>query len=224
VLFGFGSYDTGNGSNVIYMDAKGNKIVMSNINGRAGAIYLIVPSFLSPNRRTEVLHLNAKHFDNRMASAIATVLSRAANGDFKMSDTVGSADINGIHFESNSTWQQVIESLVFTGDDAILNNPTENNFARRLTLDEQGLHFGDDLYTGDQDFDKLVQFIMDNKTYRIDRQKATDNGSTFGIDLKISQGDTVLFEHKSDDAYSSYLIDDGIVTTDINRTSKNIFT
>jgi hypothetical protein len=65
---------------------------------------------------------------------------------------------------------------------------------------------------------------MDNKTYRIDRQKATDNGSTFGIDLKISQGDTVLFEHKSDDAYSSYLIDDGIVTTDINRTSKNIFT
>lgn len=223
LMFAYGSYNSeSTGSSVIYFDAAGNKHVMSNVSGTPGAMYLVVPAFLNSTGRRQIVHLNPKRFDNSMATAIASLLREVVVNGKDIDSFVNEIRTNnGFTIKSNATIKTVLDSLVFNGKAAILNDPNDNNYARLLNYNQQNntVEFGDSIINADnfdQMFDSLVQFIMENKTYRIDREKATNNNATFGIDLSISQGDNSLLDVKSDDNYISYIVDNGILLTDLN--------
>lgn len=223
LMFAYGSYNSEQtGSQVIYFDASGNKHVMSNVSGTPGAMYLVVPAFLNSTGKRQIVHLNPKRFDNSMATAIASLLREVVVNGKDIDSFVNEIKTsNGFNFKSNATIKTVLDSLVFNGKAAILNDPNDNNYARLFNYDKQSntLQFGDNIINADnfdQMFDALVQFIMENKTYRIDREKATNNNATFGIDLSISQNDNSLLDVKSDDNYISYVVDNGILLTDLN--------
>lgn len=218
VTIAYGSYDSESGSNIIYFNEKGEKVTMKNVNGRPGAIYLVVPSFLNSSRRSTVLHLNPKRFDQTMATFLATVLKNIQDGKLIMNGSVN--QIEGYDIDTDMTVKQLLDNFIYTGTDAITNNPSDNNYARLLYVNNGKVIFGTQTLD-DTNFDQLVDFIMEKKNYRIDRQKLS-NSATLGNNLTIKYGDEVLYDHKSDEIYTSILIDDGIVLTDINRTSNTI--
>ena len=232
LMFGYGSYNSEQtGSQVIYFDAAGNKHVMSNVSGTPGAIYLVVPAFLNSTGRQQIVHLNPKRFDSNMATAIASLLREVVVNGVDVDSFVNDIKTNnGFNIKSNATIKTVLDNLVFNGKAAILNDPNDNNYARLLNYDKQSntLQFGDNTVTAenfDQMFYALVQFIMENKTYRIDREKVTNNNATFGIDLSISKDGQSLVDVKSDDNYISYVVDNGILLTDLNpNKGASIFT
>lgn len=232
LMFAYGSYNSeSTGSSVIYFDAAGNKHVMSNVSGTPGAMYLVVPAFLNSTGRRQVVHLNPKRFDNSMATAIASLLREVVVNGRDIDSFVNEIKTNnGFTIKSNATIKTVLDSLVFNGKAAILNDPNDNNYARLLNYNQQNntVEFGDSVISADnfdQMFDTLVQFIMENKTYRIDRGKATNNNATFGIDLSISQDGNQLIDVKSDDNYISYMVDNGILLTDLNpNKGSSVFT
>ena len=115
----------------------------------------------------------------------------------------------------------MLDTFIYTGTEAIANNPSDNNYARLLYVDKQGVHFGQQLLN-ENNFEELINFIIQNKTYRIDREKLAGS-SVLGNNLKVQDEDgNILFDHKADEVYSTILIDDGIVLTDLNRTSNAI--
>jgi hypothetical protein len=216
ISFGFGSYKTDGSADIVYYDKNGVKHVVSNAKGTPGAVYMVLPAFLNPNRTKSVVHLNPAHISLEQARVIAGIMRDIAAGTYRADQFVGEIEVDGFKVKSNATFQELLDSLIYTGTDAIANNPSEANYARLLNIENGQVQFGADTLN-DTNFESLVQFIVDNKTYRIDRQKFISPYSTFGIDLEIKDAEgNFVFSHKADDNYTSYMIDDGIVMTDLS--------
>ena len=221
VIFGYGSYDSEVGSNIVYFNNKGEKVLVKDANGTPGAIYLITPSFLSSSRRHTIVHLNPKRFDRATAKFLASILKGISDGKYNLSSYVRDINIEGFNIDTDMSVKQLLDTFIYTGTEAIANNPSDNNYARLLYVDKQGVHFGQQLLN-ENNFEELINFIIQNKTYRIDREKLAGS-SVFGNNLKVQdQNGNILFDHKADEVYSTILIDDGIVLTDLNRTSSAI--
>lgn len=231
LTFAYGSYYEENaGSSIIYSDAKGNKTTMRGANGTPGAMYLVMPSFLTSARRQQPIHVNPKKFDVNMATFIAKVYDAIRNG-LALDSFADNLDLDGFTVNSTMTVQSLLDSLIFSGKDAILNNPSDSNYEKLLYIDssDNSVHFGDQTLT-DDNFDQFVQFIMDKKTYRIDREKAMNSNATFGDDvdirMKSESGENIsLFSRKENDNYVASIVDDGLLTTDLNQSkSSRLFT
>lgn len=221
VIFGYGSYDSEVGSNIVYFNNKGEKVLVKDANGTPGAIYLIVPSFLSSSRRHTIVHLNPKRFDRTTATFLASVLKGINDGKYNLSGYAKDIEVEGFKVDTDMSVKQLLDAFIYTGTEAIANNPSDNNYARLLYIDKQGVHFGQRLLN-ENNFEELINFIIQNKTYRIDREKLA-GPSVLGNNLKVQdESGNVLFDHKADEIYSTILIDDGIVQTDLNRTSNAI--
>lgn len=221
VIFGYGSYDSEVGSNIVYFNNKGEKVLVKDANGTPGAIYLIAPSFLSSSRRHTIVHLNPKRFDRTTAKFLASILKGINDGKYNLSSYARYINVEGFIIDTDMSVKQLLDTFIYTGTEAIANNPSDNNYARLLYVDKQGVHFGQQLLN-ENNFEELINFIIQNKTYRIDREKLAGS-SVFGNNLKVQdQNGNILFDHKADEVYSTILIDDGIVLTDLNRTSSAI--
>lgn len=221
VIFGYGSYDSEVGSNIVYFNNKGEKVLVKDANGTPGAIYLIAPSFLSSSRRHTIVHLNPKRFDRTTAKFLASILKGINDGKYNLSSYARDINVEGFIIDTDMSVKQLLDTFIYTGTEAIANNPSDNNYARLLYVDKQGVHFGQQLLN-ENNFEELINFIIQNKTYRIDREKLAGS-SVFGNNLKVQdQNGNILFDHKADEVYSTILIDDGIVLTDLNRTSSAI--
>jgi hypothetical protein len=205
----------------VYFNSKGEKVLVKDANGTPGAIYLITPSFLSSSRRHTIVHLNPKRFDRTTAKFLASILKGINDGKYSLSSYVRDINVEGFNIDTDMSVKQLLDTFIYTGTEAIANNPSDNNYARLLYVDKQGVHFGQQLLN-ENNFEELINFIIQNKTYRIDREKLAGS-SVLGNNLKVQdEDDNILFDHKADEVYSTILIDDGIVLTDLNRTSNAI--
>jgi hypothetical protein len=142
VIFGYGSYDSEVGSNIVYFNNKGEKVLVKDANGTPGAIYLITPSFLSSSRRHTIVHLNPKRFDRATAKFLASILKGISDGKYNLSSYVRDINIEGFNIDTDMSVKQLLDTFIYTGTEAIANNPSDNNYARLLYVDKQGVHFG----------------------------------------------------------------------------------
>lgn len=225
ITFAYGSFrNEDTGSQIIYFDSRGNKRTLTGSRGTPGAMYIVLPSFMTSAHRQQAVRLNPKRIDETTARVITTILQKLANGEVKEDEFVNELKVDGqFTLKSSGTYKDVLDALVFTGNDAIINNPTEVNYQRQLYVDTKG---GDIIFGGrslnNSTIDDLVNFIMENKTFRVDRKKAVDSGATFGIDLSIedASGNSVMNANSADN-YVAFIIDNGILTTDLSQNSNS---
>ena len=219
VTLAYGSFrDSSGHSSIVYFDADGNKHTMQSVNGRPGAIYLMLPSFLSAQRTTKPISLNVRRFTKTEAGLIASLLVYAKehideylpNGQFK--SEYGTVTSDG-------TVREILDSLIYTGTDTIENNPTAENYARLLQLDKGYLRFGEDENDGTaENIEELADFIMQNKTFRIDMSKASSPNSIFGFNLTLQDAENKeLLKRERNQNYIAGIIDEGTVLTDLNH-------
>ena len=219
VTLAYGSFrDSSGHSSIIYFDANGNKHTMQSVNGRPGAIYLMLPAFLSAQRTTKPISLNVRRFTKTEANLIASLLVYAKehldeylpNGQFK-------SEYGTI--TSDGTVREIVDSLIYTGTDTIENNPTAENYARLLQLDKGYLRFGEDENDGTaENIEELADFIMQNKTFRIDMSKASSPNSIFGFNLTLQDAENKeLLKRERNQNYIAGIIDEGTVLTDLNH-------
>lgn len=228
VQFAYGSYErTDAGAPIIYYDEQGNKHE-AQATGTPGAIYLDMPAFLFSDGKRKFYHLNPKRFDRKMATFIAELFEVVAKGksleDFSNEITTRS----GYKIKSPALIGRLLSELIYFGREAIITNPSAENYKRLLFVDNQGqVHFGSNSEVlTDGNFDKFVNFILENKTYRIDRNRIVDHAALFGTDIEITDPEgNVIFSRNSLDNYIASVIDDGILTCDLStRSSSNIVT
>lgn len=219
LTFAVGSFVDKNGeSNILYYDSDGEKHVMQNAKGTAGAMYLVLPAYLNPQHHQVPIRLNVKHFSEDEARILAEFMMIAKDHMDEYLPEGGVKTSLGT-ITSTGTYRDVINQLVFTGSDAIENNPTANNFERLLTIEGGQVVYGvDEHVTDGSNIDGLVDFIKNKKTYRVDRQMAGNPNATFGFDLKIETNDgTVLVDRKKDQNYITGIVDEGVLTTDLDH-------
>lgn len=217
--FATGSFRDKNGkSAIIWYDANGEKHTMNEANGTPGAMYLIIPSYLNPQGRKVPVKLNVRHFSDEEARILAEFMMIAKDHMDEYLPEGGVKTTSGA-ITSTGTYRDVINSLIYTGSEALENNPTANNFERLLTIEGGQVVYGvDEHVTEEDDLEGLVNFIKTKKTFRVDRAKAANPNATFGFDLKITTSDGVdILDRKKDQNYIAATIDDGVLTTDLNH-------
>ena len=220
VHFAVGSFQTKDGVSIVYRDNQGNPHTVAGVNGTPGAVYMILPGFFSPSQEQQVVKLNPAHLSDEMADFVATMLNDVRTGKLKMDDAMTNVRVGKYVVKSDATVKTVLDQIVFNGTDAIVNNPgAEHNFAQFLHVDPQNtIHFGEQTLT-DENFDQLVEFLK-KKPRRIDMKKVTDINALNGVELSITtneNGETkTLLSRGRYDNYSSLVIEEGLVTSDLN--------
>lgn len=220
VHFAVGSFQTKDGVSIVYRDNQGNPHTVAGVNGTPGAVYMILPGFFSPSQEQQVVKLNPAHLSDEMADFVATMLNDVRTGKLKMDDAMTNVRVGKYVVKSDATVKTVLDQIVFNGTDAIVNNPgAEHNFAQFLHVDPQNaVHFGEQTLT-DENFDQFVEFLK-KKPRRIDMKKVTDINALNGVELSITtdeNGETkTLLSRGRYDNYSSLVIEEGLVTSDLN--------
>lgn len=223
LTFAFGSYDTEDGAAIIRFDRNGNKVRMQYANGTPGAMYLVLPSFLTAARTQIPIKLNPKRFDDKTAKFIASVLKYIQNNKVNLKDFVNTLEIDGFKVETNGSFQSLLDTLIYTGTQAYMNNPSDHNLERLLYIDKNGkVIFGDNTLD-DTNFDELVKFIQEKKTFRVDRMKAGNFDATVDSSLKIETtkdsefGEGTILDVAEGTNYVSFIVDNGILLTDLSQ-------
>ena len=220
VHFAVGSFQTKDGVSIVYRDNQGNPHTVAGVNGTPGAVYMILPGFFSPSQEQQVVKLNPAHLSDEMADFVATMLNDVRTGKLKMDDAMTNVRVGKYVVKSDATVKTVLDQIVFNGTDAIVNNPgAEHNFAQFLHVDPQNtVHFGEQTLI-DENFDQFVEFLK-KKPRRIDMKKVTDINALNGVELSITtdeNGETkTLLSRGRYDNYSSLVIEEGLVTSDLN--------
>lgn len=220
VHFAVGSFQTKDGVSIVYRDNQGNPHTVAGVNGTPGAVYMILPGFFSPSQEQQVVKLNPAHLSDEMADFVATMLNDVRTGKLKMDDAMTNVRVGKYVVKSDATVKTVLDQIVFNGTDAIVNNPgAEHNFAQFLHVDPQNtVHFGEQTLT-DENFNQFVEFLK-KKPRRIDMKKVTDINALNGVELSITtdeNGETkTLLSRGRYDNYSSLVIEEGLVTSDLN--------
>jgi len=196
---------------------------MMNAQGTAGNMYLIIPAFLTPFGRDAVAKLNPKKLDDTSATFIADLFLEIVRG--KSPDTFAN-DITTEHgFKVNSSMsiKSLLESLVYIGREAVINNPVDNNYKRLLYFDTDGsVRFGDnENVLSEETYDEFVEFLKQYKTFRVDRNLAGDYTATMNESLSVTDSEgNVMMQYQPNDNYVSYIIDNQILTTDLDPNKK----
>lgn len=217
--FAYGSYEKKeSGAAIVYYDENHNKHEAQAV-GSAGAIYLDMPSFLFSDGKRKLYHLNPARFDLNMATFIAEMFKMVADGRNLESFADGITTPSGYTVKSSTFVGTLLNQLLYYGRDAIINNASAENYARLLYVDNEGkVKFGpnSEVLTNDN-FDKFVNFILENKTYRIDRDKITNSTAMFDYDITITDPNgKVIFQRNRLDNYIAKVVDDGLLTCDLS--------
>ena len=231
LTFAFGSYATDDGASVIRYDRHGNKVKMQYANGTPGAMYLVIPSFLTASRNQIPVKLNPKRFDKPMATLIASLLKAVQNG-LNQNTFVSTLNLpEGFEVQTDMTVKSLLESLIYLGKQDVIDNPSDETYERLLYVEDDGKVFFGETFLTEDNFSQLVDFIMNKKTYRIDREKAGNQHATFGGNVLIKTtkdsefGEQILFKRNADDNYIASVIDNGLLLTDLNQSAEsNLFT
>lgn len=222
--FAYGSYESSAGAAIVYFDVNGNKHIVENAKGTPGAMYFILPSFMTAARQQQVVRLNPAKIDTNMAQFLASLLNEVRKGNIKMDSFVNNLtitnDMGSFTVDADCTVQTLLDNIIFSGKDAIINNPTDNNYERLLYVDNGQVYFGERTLTEDN-LDELVQFIEQNKNYRIDREKATNPNARVGSNISIKKDENSLFNREASDNYIASVIDNGMLLTDLNTSEKS---
>lgn len=222
--FAYGSYESSAGAAIVYYDVNGNKHVVENAKGTPGAMYFLLPSFMTAARQQQVIRLNPAKIDTSMAQFLASLLNEVRKGNIKMDSFVNNLtitnDMGSFTVDADCTVQTLLDNIVFNGKAAVINNPTDNNYERLLYVENNQVYFGERTLTEDN-IDELVQFIEQNKNYRIDREKATNPNARVGSNISIKKDGNSLFSRNANDNYVASVIDNGMLLTDLNTSEKS---
>lgn len=223
LTFAFGSYDTDDGAAIIRFDRSGNKVRMQYANGTPGAMYLVLPSFLTAARTQIPIKLNPKRFDDPTANFIASLLRYIQNNNINLQDFVNTLELDGFKVQTTMSFQSLLDNLIYVGTDAYANNPSDHNLERLLYIDKSGkVVFGEQTLS-DDNFDQLVDFIKTKKTFRVDRMKAGNPNATFSSALSIQTtkdsqfGESTILDVAEGTNYISFIVDNGILLTDLSQ-------
>ena len=222
--FAYGSYESSAGAAIVYYDVNGNKHIVENAKGTPGAMYFLLPSFMTAARQQQVVRLNPAKIDTNMAQFLASLLNEVRKGNIKMDSFVNNLtianDMGSFTVDADCTVQTLLDNIIFNGKAAVINNPTDNNYERLLYVDNGQVYFGERTLTEDN-IDELVQFIEQNKNYRIDREKATNPNARVGSNISIKKDGNSLFNREANDNYVASVIDNGTLLTDLNTSEKS---
>ena len=222
--FAYGSYESSAGASIVYYDVNGNKHIVENAKGTPGAMYFLLPSFMTAARQQQVVRLNPAKIDTNMAQFLASLLNEVRKGTIKMDGFVNNMtitnDMGSFTIDADCTVQTLLDNIIFNGKAAVINNPTDNNYERLLYVDKGQVYFGERTLTEDN-LDELVQFIEQNKNYRIDREKATNSNARVGSNISIKKDGESLFSREANDNYVASVIDNGMLLTDLSTSEKS---
>lgn len=222
--FAYGSYESSAGAAIVYYDVNGNKHIVENAKGTPGAMYFLLPSFMTAARQQQVVRLNPAKIDTSMAQFLASLLNEVRKGNIKMDSFVNNLtitnDMGSFTVDADCTVQTLLDNIIFNGKAAVINNPTDNDYERLLYVDNNQVYFGERTLTEDN-INELVQFIEQNKNYRIDREKATNPNARVGSNISIKKDGNPLFNREANDNYVASVIDNGVLLTDLNTSEKS---
>lgn len=221
----YGSFSSSTGSSIVYYDQKGNKHIMENANGTPGALYMVLPAFMTSARQQMPIKLNPKRIERDMAEFIAQLMNEVQKGTIKLDDFVNDYSFGEFSVKADCTVQTLLDSLIFTGKDALINNPIDSNYQKLLYIDKDNkVWFGENQLT-DNNLENFIEFIQSQKTYRIDREKITNPNATVGVNIHIKKSGNTLFARRENDNYVASVVDSGLLTTDLNTSAdSSLFT
>lgn len=228
IAYAAASIQGSNRGPIVYIDPKtGEKHTMQNVTGTPGSVYLRLPSFFNPSRKTTVIKLNPTKLEPRIAEIVAKLLVGINNNQFDRDSQLSEALSKlGYNATSDMTVDQFLNQVVYIGTDAVKRNPSANNMDRLLYFDSEGKVMYGNTIDGQgntaTDVDALTQWLIDNKPRRVDRDKLMQLGSKMDHDLEIKDQDgETIYNQSKDTPYVTYLIDEGVVTTDMDTSEKS---
>lgn len=231
VQFAIGSFDEGGGkSQVLRSDGSGAYIPMTGVKGKPGAVYLIIPSFMTGSGKRRIVSLNKRKLAIHQATFIAKLLDAVRTGKLSYTGDITNPNIiDGFKISTNYTVKQILEELINIGTKQAEFANDAKTFAQLLFVDNNNkVHFGDKILD-DTNLSELISFIQDKKTMRVDRARLLNEGSKVGISLNVqlaenseflSNGvakDTTVFDINENEDYQHYIISKGVVTTTLNK-------
>ena len=234
VQFAVGSFDEGKGkSTVLRSDGSGSYIPMVGVQGKPGAVYMIIPSWMTGSGKHRIVHLNKHKMAIHQATFIAKLLDAVRTGKLSYTGDITNPNvIDGFTVSTKYTVKQILEELINIGTKQAEFANDAATFAQLLFVDNQNnIHFGDKILD-DTNLSDLISFIQDKKPMRVDRQRLLNEGSKVGISLDVklnddseflSKGittDKEVFNVDENEEYQHYVIRKGIVTTTLNGDKK----
>lgn len=197
--------------------------------GSPGTPYLIIPGFLNLNNKTAAypLKLNPRRIDKNSATTIAKLMYALAKGYASKQVLLNSPilsldDVFGIKTQDKSlTVGDVLDDLIYWGNRTRQNDPDPENNKDYLKNKQVYIDFkkgvvkyGEKetvLGDGEAELNKFIHWIMNNKSFAIDRSRINANdviANTYEIEGGVS------FVEGTD--YSTMLIDNKFVATNLN--------
>lgn len=223
IAYAAASVQGSNRGPIVYIDPKtGEKHTMQGVTGTPGSVYLRLPSFFNPSRKATIVKLNPSKLDRTMADVISNLLVGINNGlftkDSKLTEALEKVNLSG---KSDMTVEQFLDQFVYMGTEAVKRNPSSNNMDRLLYIDGDGKVMYGNTIDGQgnvaSDAGALTDWLIDNKPVRVDRNKLMKLGSKLDFDLEIYDASgNKIYEQSKDTPYITYLIDNGVVTTDMD--------
>ena len=230
VQFAVGSFDEGNGkATVLRSDGSGAYLPMVGVKGKPGAVYLIIPSWMTGSGKQRIVHLNNRKLAIHQATFIAKLLDAVRTGKLSYTGDITDPNvIDGFKISTKYTVKQILEELINIGTKQAEYANDAATFAKLLFVDNQGnVHFGDKILD-DTNLSELISFIQDKKPMRVDRQRLLNEGAKVGISLNVELEDNSefltsgvttdknVFDMDENEDYQHYVISKGIVRTTLN--------
>lgn len=230
VQFAVGSFDEGNGkATVLRSDGSGAYLPMVGVKGKPGAVYLIIPSWMTGSGKQRIVHLNNRKLAIHQATFIAKLLDSVRTGKLSYTGDITDPNvIDGFKISTKYTVKQILEELINIGTKQAEYANDAATFAKLLFVDNQGnVHFGDKILD-DTNLSELISFIQDKKPMRVDRQRLLNEDSKVGISLNVELVDNSefltsgvttdknVFDINENENYQHYVISKGVVRTTLN--------
>lgn len=196
--------------------------------GSPGTPYLILPGFLNIGNKSAnyPLKLNPRRIDRATATTVARLMQALAKGYADKSVILESSimalpDVFGIKTQDRDlTVADVLEDIIYWGRRTLQNDP-DPAYNKKYLLNKQlyidfrrgQVRYGDkETILGDteQDMSKFINWIMNNKSFSIDRAKIFKRAKmqyTYSIEGGYSS--------VAGRSYISHLLDNRIVTTNL---------
>ena len=210
-------------------DGSGAYLPMVGVKGKPGAVYLIIPSWMTGSGKQRIVHLNNRKLAIHQATFIAKLLDAVRTGKLSYTGDITNPNvIDGFKISTKYTVKQILEELINIGTKQAEYANDAATFAKLLFVDNQGnVHFGDKILD-DTNLSELISFIQDKKPMRVDRQRLLNEGAKVGISLNVELEDNSefltsgvttdknVFDMDENEDYQHYVISKGVVRTTLN--------
>lgn len=216
------AYATANGTIMRYDTYDKKMVPMSRATGKAGSIYLVLPSFFNSNRNRIPVKLNPQKIDINVARVIAKLMHMMATGQIDGSQPITDRMIDGLRVHTGVPVEQFIRQLMYYGTEAIQRNPSNENLGRLVYIRNGSVFFGNTLdgkgtEVTEENIEEFAQWISQNKNYRVDKDMLESDATTVSgtYDIVDENGNIVLTQEDGDN-YIANLISSGKIMTDMD--------